>query len=65
MPFDEWPIQGEQVNDEEVWLAICYLDPDEPAGVRESNVATVIAVLALLLIVCVVWALIWLQVRGL
>jgi len=65
MPFDEWPIQDEQVNDEEVWSAICYLDPDEQARVRESNVATVIAVLALLLIVCVVWVLIWLQVRGL
>jgi len=65
MPFDEWPIQDEQVNDEEVWSAICYLDPDEQARVRESNVTTVIAVLALWLIVCVVSALIWLQVRGL
>ena len=65
MSFDEWPIQDEQIDDEEVWSAICYLDPDEPARRKESNVATVIAVLALLFMVCVVWALLWLQIRGL
>jgi hypothetical protein len=65
MLFDEWHIKDEQVDKEEIWSAIRYLDSDEQAKQKESNRATTIAVLALLLIVCAVWGVLWLRVRGL
>jgi hypothetical protein len=65
MLFDKSPMKEEQVDEEQVWSAIRYLDSDEQAKQKESNRATTIAVLALLLIVCAVWGVLWLRVRGL
>ena len=65
MLFDERPTEGEQVNQEEVWSAIRYLDPDEADKDRKANTATIIAVLALLFIVFAVWIVIWLRVQAL
>jgi hypothetical protein len=64
MLFDE-PMENEQVDQEEVWSAIRYLDPDERDKDREAKSATIIAVLALLLMICVVWVVRWLRVLGL
>ena len=65
MLFDERPMENEQVDQEEVWSAIRYLDPDEGNKNREAKSATIIAVLALLLMTCAVWGVLWLRVRGL
>jgi len=64
MLSDERPMEREQVDQEEVWSAIRYLDPDERDKDREAS-ATIIAVLALLLTVCAVWVVLWLRIRGL
>ena len=65
MLFDERPMENEQVDQEEVWSAIRYLDPDERDKDREAKSATIIAVLALLLVICAVWVVLWLRVLGL
>jgi hypothetical protein len=52
-------MKDEEIDKEEVWLAIRYLDPDERGKDKEANAATIIAILALLLIVGGVWALLW------
>ena len=65
MLSDERPIEREQVDQEEVWSAIRYLDPDEQDKDREAKSATIIAVLALLLMICAVWGVLCLRVRGL
>jgi hypothetical protein len=52
-----------KIDKEEVWSAIRYLDPDEREKDKEVNTATIIAVLALLLIVGGVWVLLWFRVR--
>jgi hypothetical protein len=65
MLSDERSIEREQVDQEEVWSAIRYLDPDEQDKDREAKSATIIAVLALLLTVCAVWVVLWLRMRGL
>ena len=49
--------------DEEVWSAIRYLDPDEREKDKEIKTATIIAILALLLMVGGVWVVLWLRVR--
>jgi len=54
-----------QVDEDKVWSAIRYLDPDEQAREKESNTAAIIAILALLGTVYAVWGLLWLLVRGL
>ena len=51
----ERPMEREQVDQEEVWSAIRYLDPNERVKDREAKSATIIAILALLLTVCAVW----------
>lgn len=54
MLFDERPAEDEQVDKEEVWSAIRYLEPDARAlDHRKGKSATIIAVFALLLMV---WA---------
>ena len=65
MLFDERPMENEQVDQEEVWSAIRYLDPVERDKHREAKSATIIAVLALLLMICAVWVVLWLRVLGL
>jgi len=55
-------MEDEKIDKEEVWSAIRYLDPDERQKVKEVNSATIIATLALLLIVGGVWVLLWLRV---
>lgn len=64
MPSDERPMEDEQVDQDEVWSAIRYLDPDKSAKDRQATSATIITVLALLLIICAVWVVLWLRVRG-
>jgi hypothetical protein len=56
-------MEDEKIDREEIWSAIRYLDPDEQARDKEVNIATIIATLALLLIVGGVWVLLWLRVR--
>jgi hypothetical protein len=50
-------MEDEMIDKEEVWSAIRYLDPDEKEEDKEANAATIIAVLALFLIVGGVWVL--------
>jgi hypothetical protein len=59
LQFHKGPMKDEEIDKEEVWLAIRYLDPDERGKDKEANAATIIAILALLLIVGGVWALLW------
>ena len=56
-------MEDETIDKEEVWSAIRYLDPDEREKDKEVNTATIIATLALLIIVGSVWVLLWLRVR--
>jgi hypothetical protein len=56
-------MKDEKIDKEEVWSAIRYLDPDEREKDKEVNAATIIATLAILLIVGGVWVLLWLRVR--
>jgi hypothetical protein len=56
-------MEDEKIDKEEVWSAIRYLDPDEKEEDKEANAATIIAVLALLLIVGGVWVLLWFRLR--
>ena len=56
-------MEDEKIEKEEVWSAIRYLDPDEREKDKEVNTATIIATLALLLVVGGVWVLLWLRVR--
>jgi hypothetical protein len=56
-------MEDEKIDKEEVWSAIRYLDPDEREKDKEVNTATIIATLALLIILGGVWALLWLRVR--
>jgi hypothetical protein len=65
MLSDERPMEDEQLDQEEVWSAIRYLDPDERDKDRKAKSATITAVLALLLTVCTVWVILWLRIRGL
>jgi hypothetical protein len=58
-------MEDEQSDKKEVWLAIRYLDPDEREMDKEANTATIIAILALLLILGGAWVLLWLRVRQL
>ena len=58
-------MEDEKIDKQEVWSAIRYLDRDEPEKDKEANAATIIAILALLLILGGVWVLLWLRVRQL
>ena len=61
--FQKSLMEDEKIDQEEVWSAIRYLDPDEREKDKEANTATIIAILALLLILGGVWVLLWLRVR--
>lgn len=69
MPFDGRHMENEKVDQQEVWSAIRYLDPDEKDKDQSKNeagyTATTIAVLALLCIVWAVGALLWLRLAEL
>ena len=54
-------MEDEKIDEEEVRLAIRYLDPDEQERDREIRIATTIATLALVLIVGGVWIVLWLR----
>ena len=51
----------ETVSDQEIWLAIRYLDPDIERKV--TDIAVITTLLALFSIICIVWLL--LRLRGL
>jgi len=56
--FQKRLMEDEKIDEEEVWSAIRYLDPDEGAKDKEANTATMIAVLTVLAIVeYAVWVL--------
>jgi hypothetical protein len=57
--FQKRLMKDEKIDEEEVWSAIRYLDPDEREKDKEANTATIIAILALLLIVGAVWVFTW------
>jgi mono/diheme cytochrome c family protein len=61
--YDEPLMKGEKIDPDEVWSAIRYLDPDQKDKGSTKNIAPIIAVLALLLSVCAVLVLFWLQAR--
>src|SRR5260370_18995808 len=61
--FQKSLMEDEKIDKEEVWSAIRYLDPDEREKDKEANTATIIAILALLLIVGGGWVLLCLRVR--
>ena len=56
-------MEDEKIDKEDVWSAIRYLDPDEREKEKEVNTATIIATLALLIIVGGIWVLLWVRVR--
>ena len=56
-------MEDEKIDKEEVWSALRYLDPDERERDKEVNRATIIATLALLIIVGSLCVLLWLRVR--
>jgi hypothetical protein len=60
--FQKSLMEDETIDKEEIWSAIRYLDPDEGEKDKEANTATIIAILALLLIVGIVWVLLWFRV---
>ena len=64
MLSDEQPTENKQVDPEEVWSAIWYLDPDGRDPDREARSATIIAVFVFLLTLCAVWVVLWLTFRG-
>jgi len=49
--------------DEEIWSVIRYLDPDEANKNKEATTTTIIAILAVLLILGGVWIVFWLRLR--
>jgi hypothetical protein len=56
-------MEDEKIDREEIWSTIRYLDPDEQEKNKEANTATIVAILALLLIVGGAWVLLWFRVR--
>lgn len=58
-------MEDEKMDKQEVWSAIRYLDPDEGEMDKEANTATIIAILALLLMLGGFWFLLWLRVSQL
>ena len=54
-------MEDEKIDEEEIWSAIRYLDPDEQEKYKETHTAIIIATLAFLLIVVGVWILLWLR----
>jgi hypothetical protein len=56
-------MEDEKINEEGVWTAIRYLDPDEREKDKEAIAATIFATLALLLIAGGFWLLLWFRVR--
>jgi hypothetical protein len=61
--FQKSLMQDEKIDKEEVWSAIRYLDADEREKDKEANTATMIAILAVLLIVGAVWVLLGFRLR--
>ena len=61
--FQNSLMEDEKIDKKEVWSAIRYLDPDERKKDKEANRASIIAILAVLLIVGSVWVLLWFRVR--
>jgi hypothetical protein len=62
MVSDERPMEHGQVDQEEAWAAIRYLDPNERDQDREAKSLTIVTALALLLTVCAVLVVLWLRV---
>ena len=58
-------MEDEKIDEQEIWSAIRYLDPDEKDKDQEAAAVTIIALLAILLICSGVWVLLWLRVMRL
>lgn len=63
MLFDDRRMEDEQVDPEEVWSAIRYLDREEKDTDTVGDTATIVAVVALVIILYAVWGLLWLKLR--
>jgi hypothetical protein len=61
--FQKSIMDNEEIDKEEIWSSIHYLDPDEREKDKEVNTATIIATVAILLIVGGVWVLLWFRFR--
>jgi hypothetical protein len=64
MFLDDRRMEDEQVDPQEIWSAIRYLDPEEKDRNTVSNAATIVALLALVILVCAVWGVLWLKVSA-
>ena len=57
-------MEHKDIDEEEIWSAIRYLDPDHPEKDKGANTtASIMAVIVLLLIAGGVWALIWFRIE--
>ena len=63
MSFDDRRMEDERVDPEEIWSEIRYLDPDNTGGNPVGDTATIVALVALVIIVCAVWGVLWLKVN--
>jgi hypothetical protein len=63
MFFDDRRMEDEQVDPEEIWSTIRYLDPDEKEPDIVGDTSTRMALLVLLIIIWAVWGMLWLKVR--
>jgi hypothetical protein len=54
-------MEDEKIDEEEIWSAIRYLDPDEQEKDKEVRTVTIIATFALLLVFGGVWVVLWLR----
>jgi hypothetical protein len=60
MFLDDQRIEEGPVDPEKIWSAIRYLDPDQTHSA--GGTAIMVALLALVILVCAVWGLLWLKV---
>lgn len=63
MFFEHRRMKDGQVEPEEILSAIRYLDPDKTDTDAVSDTVAIVALLAIVMIVCAMWGLLWLKVR--
>jgi hypothetical protein len=63
MLFDDHCVEDEDLDPTKLWSVIRYLDPDEKSTDAVVDTVTVVALFALVIIVCSLCGLFWLKVR--
>jgi len=58
-------MEDKKIDEEGIWSAIRYLDPDEQEKDKEVRTVTIVTTFALLLVIGGVWVVLWLRVRQL